>query len=198
MIKLFYAPASPYSAKVLIAARAAGVPVERVKVDTAAQPAELLAVNPLGRIPVLLAEDGLAIHDSRSITHYLDRLSGRRLFPRQAEKRTRAEVLELMADGICDSLLDHVYERRFRPQEKVHAPWLDRLWAKAVRALDLLEEAPPRLAGRLDAGQIALRCCLGYMDLRFDGVWRQGRPQLQRWAKAFDRRHPDLVPLLPH
>ena len=61
----------------------AGVPVETVKVDTAAQPAELLAVNPLGRIPVLLAEDGLAIHDSRSITHYLDRLSGRRLYPRK-------------------------------------------------------------------------------------------------------------------
>lgn len=198
MAKLYYAPASPYSAKALIATKVAGVPVETVKVDTASQPPELIAVNPLGRIPVLATDDGLIIHDSRAITHYLDRVGSTRLYPRQAGKRTEAEVLEALADGICDALLGHVYERRFRPEDKVHGPWLDRLWEKVVRALDQLDKAPPKLTGRLQAGQIALRACLAYMDLRFPGTWDEKRGRLKRWAGAFDRKYPDLVPLLPH
>ena len=197
-MKLFYAPASPYSAKALIAAKVAGVPVDTVVTDTRVQAPELTDVNPLGRIPVLLTDDGLAIHDSRVITQYLNRVSGNRLFPRQAAKRTDAELLESVADGICDYLLDHVYERRFRPEEKVHGPWLDRLWSKAVRALDRLDEGPPKLSGRLNAGQIALRCCLAYLELRFPGAWQHKHGKLRRWAKKFDRKYPELVPLLPH
>jgi glutathione S-transferase len=158
MPKILYSPASPYSAKVRMAAAHAGIALEAIKIDTSADPAELQA-NPLGKIPVLITEDGLSIYDSRAITQYINRIGGN-LFPRNAEKRTAAEMLEALADGICDCLLAHVYERRSRPEEKVHEPWLEKQWSKVARALDHLNAQPPKLTGKLHAGQIALRSCL--------------------------------------
>ena len=118
MAVILYSPASPYSAKVRMAAQWCGVEAESRVVDTGSQPAELVAANPLGKIPVLIDDDGEAVFDSRAITQHLNRVSGGALFPRKADKRLRAERLEALADGICDCLLAHVYERRMRPAER--------------------------------------------------------------------------------
>jgi glutathione S-transferase len=197
MPKLLYASASPYSAKVRMAAAYAGIQLEEAIVDTTAQPAELIEANPLGKIPVLITDGGEAVYDSRAITQYLNRLAANRLFPRKAGKRTKAEGLEALADGIADCLLVHVYERRSRPEELVHQPWLDKQWAKAVRALDHLNANPPKVGKKTNAGHIALRATLGYLDLRFPGKWEKGRGKLRRWAERFDAKFPDLKALLP-
>lgn len=197
MPKLLYASASPYSAKVRMAAAQAGITLESVKVETGPQPAELTAVNPLGKIPCMVTDDGQPVYDSRAITQYFNRVSGSALFPRHAGKRLDAELLEALADGICDCLLAHVYERRMRPAEKVHQPWLDLQWSKVVRALDRLNAEPPRLGKKPTAGHIALRATLGYLDLRFAGQWERGRVKLKRWATRFDERFPELKAYLP-
>jgi glutathione S-transferase len=197
MPKLLFAPASPYTSKVRMAALAAGIPLDLVRVETGPQPAELTSVNPLGKIPCLVSDDGENIFDSRVITQYLNRLSGNALFPRPAAKRLDAERLEALADGICDCLLAQVYERRYRPEEKVHQPWLDLQWSKVARALDVLNAAPPRVGRKPTAGHIALRACLGYLALRFAGRWEKGRGKLVRWAKRFDERFPELAEAVP-
>lgn len=197
MAVVYYSSASPYSAKVRLAAAWCNIPVEAKLVDTGADPAELLAANPLGKIPVLITDDGKSIYDSRAITQYLNRISGGALYPRNADKRLESEMLEALADGICDCLLAHVYERRMRPEEKIHQPWLDKQWSKATRALDLLAANPPKLTKKANGGQIALRAALGYLALRFDGQWEKGRSKLTRWAKRFDERFPELAELLP-
>lgn len=196
MNKLLYASASPYSAKVRMAAAYANVPLEAVIVDTNAKPAELVTNNPLGKIPVLLTEGG-AIFDSRAITQHLNRVAGGVLFPRNAAKRTEAECLEALADGMTDCLLAHVYERRFHPEEKIHQPWLDRQWEKAARSLDHLSKATPKLPKKITAGHIALRAALGYLDLRFAGQWEKGHTKLKRWAARFDEKFPELTAYLP-
>ncbi|MEW9807548.1 glutathione S-transferase family protein [Mesorhizobium sp. ZMM04-5] len=197
MPKALVAPSSPYSCKVLMAAAHAGIPLEAVVVETSKPPEDFLKANPLGKIPVLVADDGEAVFDSRAITQYLNRQSGNRLFPRSAAKRTEAERLEALADGICDCALAHVYERRMRPAEIVHQPWLDKQWAKVERALDALNADPPKFGRTLHAGHIALRAALGYLDLRFAGQWDKGRKRLRRWAARFDEKHPELKALLP-
>jgi glutathione S-transferase len=196
MLKILYSPASPYSAKVRMAAAYARVAAEAVIVDVNARPPELVDNNPLGKIPVLLTDDG-AVFDSRAITQYLNRISGSALFPRSMTKRLEAERLEALADGICDCLLAHVYERRFHPEEKIHQPWLDRQWEKVTRALDHIERLPPKLPKKVTAGQIALRAALGYLDLRFAGQWERGHPKLRRWAARFDEKFPELAPYTP-
>lgn len=194
---VLYSPASPYSAKVRMAAAWCGIAIDAKVVDTNAEPAQLIDANPLGKIPVLITDDGETVYDSRAITQYLNRLSGNALFPRNAQKRLEAERLEALADGICDCLLAHVYERRFRPEDKIHQPWLDKQWAKAERALDLLNANPPKMTKKATGGQIALRALLGYLALRFEGKWERGRSKLTRWAKRFDERFPELAALTP-
>ncbi|WP_274629388.1 glutathione S-transferase [Arvimicrobium flavum] len=197
MPRLLYSPPSPYSAKVRMAAAHAGIAVDAVVTDTNAQPPELTAANPLGKIPVLIADDGQAIYDSRVITQYLNRESGGKLFPRNAAKRLEAERLEALADGICDVLLAHVYERRMRPEDKIHEPWLEKQWSKAVRGLDALCADMPKLPLRITAGHIALRATIGYLDLRFAGKWERGHTKLKRWAARFDQKFPELATLVP-
>jgi glutathione S-transferase len=197
MPKVFVSPSSPYSCKVLMAAAHAGVAAEAVQADTAKPSEAFLKANPLGKIPVLVDEDGQSVFDSRVITQHLNRLSGGKLFPRNPAKHLEAERLEALADGICDCALAHVYERRARPAEIVHQPWLDKQWSKVERALDALNDDPPKLGAKLHGGHIALRATLGYLELRFAGEWEKGRGRLKRWAERFDRRHPELQALLP-
>lgn len=197
MLKVLYSPASPYSAKVRMAAAYAGIALEAVTVETSAEPIELIGANPLGKIPVIVTDEGEAIYDSRAITQYLNRVSGGQLFSRNSAKRTEAERLEALADGIADCALAHVYERRSRPEEAVHQPWLDKQWAKVIRGLDHINASPPKLGKRLTAGHIALRATLAYLDLRFAGKWEKGRSRLKRWAARFDEKFPELQSLLP-
>lgn len=192
-MKIFYSSASPYSTKVRMAARYAGLDAEHVATDTTADPAELIAANPLGKIPTLVTDEGLSIYDSRAIMHFIDRQTGRSLYPRAAAKRTEADVLEATADGICDSLLAIVYERRFRPEEKVHQPWIDRQWAKVERALDHLEKTMPRLGKKPHGGHFALAAMLRYLELRFAGKWQRGRPKLKRYLSRFEAVFPDYA-----
>ncbi|TKT81375.1 glutathione S-transferase family protein [Aquamicrobium sp. LC103] len=197
MAKVLYSSTSPYSAKVRMAAAYCGVALEAVPVNTGDEPEILISANPLGKIPTLVPDEGEPIFDSRAITQHLNRISGSRLFPRNAAKRLEAERLEALADGICDCLLAHVYERRYRPEDKVHQPWLDQQWSKVMRALDHLNAHPPKLTKNATGGQIALRAALGYLTLRFEGKWERGRARLVRWARRFDERFPDLQPYLP-
>ena len=178
-MKLLFAPASPYSSKVRMAARHLGIELEEIRVNTAENPSELLNANPLGKIPTLVAADGTAIFDSRAIMQYLHRASDKRLYPKKTEKRTEAEVLEALADGIADCLLTIVYEKRFRPPELVSQDVIERQWAK------------------LHGGHFALAATLGYLMLRFPGDLEKGRAALTEWpakfAKAFEP-YPALRP----
>ena len=197
MPKVLCSAASPYTSKVRMSAAYLGIGLEPVQVDTSNPTGDFLKANPLGKIPVLVADDGEVIFDSRAITQYLNRQSGNKLFPRNPVKRTDAERLEALADGIADCALAHVYERRSRPEEIVHQPWLDKQWSKVTRALDVLNANPPKLGRKINGGHIALRAVLGYLDLRFAGKWEKGRGRLKRWAARFDQKFPELKALLP-
>lgn len=181
-----------------MAAAYAGLAIEELPGEGPSLPSSLAGVNPLGKIPVLVTDEGRAIYDSRVIMLFLNRELGGKLFPRNAAKRLDTEQLEALADGICDVLLAHVYERRMKPAEKVHDGWLDRQWSKAMSALDHLCAETPKLPARITAGHIALRAAIGYLDLRFTGQWEKGHTKLRRWAERFDRKFPELVELVPH
>ena len=116
-----------------------------------------------------------------------------RMFALDASAPAEADVLEATADGICDSLLAIVYERRFRPEEKVHQPWIDRQWGKVERALDQLEKTMPRLGKKPHGGHFALAAMLRYIELRFAGKWQKGRPKLKRYLSRFEAVFPDYA-----
>ncbi len=192
-MKILYSPASPYSNKVRMGARYAGIKADSVLTDTNANPPELISNNPLGKIPTLITPDGKSIYDSRAIMHFIDRETKGKLYPRNAEKRTEVEMLEALCDGICDSLLAIVYEKRFHPPEKVHQPWIDKQWEKVVRGLDYLNANLPKTGAKLHAGHFALAAMLRYIELRFAGEWQKGRPKLKNWPQKFEKFFPDYA-----
>lgn len=186
-MELLYAPASPYSAKVRMAARYLDIGITDVRVDTNAEPSTLIDNNPLGKIPVLLHEGG-SVYDSVAIMHYLDRVSGGKLYPKKHAKRTESEILEALCDGVMDCLLAIVYEKRFRPEEKVHQEWIDKQWRKVVKALDFLNDNLPKTGKKLHGGHFALAALIGYLDLRFSGQWADGRKRLADWPEKFGKK----------
>ncbi len=196
-MKILFAPASPYSSKVRMAARYSGLDLEEVRTDTSAEGEELVGSNPLGKIPTLITDDGSAVYDSRAIMQFIDRTTGKKLYPRNAARRTEAEVLEALCDGICDALILIIYERRFRPEEKVHQDWIDRQWRRVERGLDHLNANLPRTTRSLHGGHFALAGLLGYLSLRFEGKWERGRARLKNWPAKFEKVFPEHASLKP-
>ena len=195
MMILRSAPPSPFGRKVQIALSLLGfddVAIEATDTMDAGSP--LRQQNPLGKIPVLIADDGTPYYDSRVILEYLDdRAGGGKIIPRAAAQRFPALRLQALCDGIVDASILTVYEGRWRSPDKHEAKWLEHLAGKVERGLAFLEAAPPAqaAAGEIPhVGQIALACALGYRDLRFAGTWRKDHPRLVAWLDAFAARVP--------
>ena len=147
--------------------------------------------NPLGKIPVLIAEDGTAYYDSRVILDYLDhRAGGGKIVPRGAMARLTALRLQALCDGILDASILTIYEARWRKTEHHEQKWLDHQAGKVARGLAALEAAPPPLDATPHVGQITLACALGYRDLRFGEGWRAEHPRLVAWLDKFSARVP--------
>jgi glutathione S-transferase len=202
MMILRSSPASPFGRKVRIAIALLGFDS-----DTQIEPADtnnvadtLRRQNPLGKIPVLIAEDGMAYYDSRVILEFLDeRAGGGRIVPRDGRARLAALRLQALADGVLDASILTVYEARWRAHEHHEQKWLEHQAGKVTRALAALEENPPPLdrAGLPNVGQIAFACALGYRDFRFGGSWRAGHPRLVGWLDDFAARVPAFAATAP-
>ena len=126
--------------------------------------------NPLGKIPVLVLDDGSAIFNSprhprisRSPSPAAARSS------RRSSRRASRAALQALADGIIDASILIVYEGRYRPAEKHEQKWLDLQQGKVDRALAALEASPPGLDAPPDVGQITLACALGYREFPLPG-----------------------------
>ena len=200
MMILRSGPASPFGRKVRIAASLLGledeISIERADTMDPADPVR--RQNPLGKIPILILDDGTRLFDSRVILEYLDhRAGGGRIIPTAASARFAALRLEALADGIMDASVLLVYEGRWRPPERHEPKWVDLQTGKVARALAALEAAPPALDATPDVGQIALACALGYRDLRFPGTWRTDHPRLVAWLDEFVRRVPAFAATKP-
>jgi glutathione S-transferase len=187
-------PASPFARKVRMAILHLGLAgkVEIVAADTS-NPDDLLRTdNPVGKIPVLVTEDGKAIYDSPVILEYLDyRAGGGIIIPDGWPARLEVLTLHALCDGIMDASLLIVYEARHRPPAINHQPWIDYQTEKVVRGLTALSKAPPDPA-LFNVGTIAAACALGYLDLRKQVAWRSEFPALVPWLGSFSAKHPEF------
>ena len=200
MMILRSSPASPFGRKVRLAIAVLGLDndVKIEPADTGDVNDSLRRQNPLGKIPVLIAEDGTAYYDSRVILDYLDdRSGGGKIVPRDAKARLAALRLQALADGLVDASILTVYETRWRKPETHEPKWLEHQAGKVSRALAALEAAPPAIDLPPTVGQIALACALGYRDFRFNGTWRSGHPKLVAWLDAFAAKVPAFAATKP-
>src|SRR5579863_3053614 len=142
MLILRSSPPSPFGRKIKIAAALSGAKdkIEMIRADTTDPTDVLREQNPLGKIPVLILEDGTALYDSRVILEYLDWLAGGdAIIPKEPKARFAALTQAALADGILDAALLQVYEDRFRPVEKREPKWTDYQADKISRGLAVFE-----------------------------------------------------------
>jgi len=201
MMKLLSHPFSPYGRKVKMTLAMKGLKdkVEVVTVDTniPANP-EITIANPLAKIPALVLDSGECFYDSAVICEYLDSLTpSPQLFPKAGPERWQTLRLSSLADGILDAALLLVYEKRFRPEEKWHEPWMDRQRSKIDRSLAVLEPAPPAWGANPDFAHVTLAAALGYLDIRHEGKWRAGHPNLVAWLDRFANLVPSFEETRP-
>ena len=143
---------SPFVRRVAITLHLYELPFENRPLATLGDDrAGIRAANPLTRVPALLLDDGEALVDSSAILDYLDELVGpeRALTPRAGAARRRVLKLTAVATGAAEKAVLTVYEKRFRPEEKWHAPWVDMISAQARDGLRWLDSelAGPYLTG---------------------------------------------------
>ena len=188
-MKLYTSPASPFARKVRVIVHELqlGKMVQEVPTNPATSE-ELRRVNPLGKIPALILDDGSALIDSPVICEYLNELGGGKFFPgmsiwRSASGRWKALGLQAIGDGIADAAVARVYESK-RPPEQQSPDTVARYLKAIGTSLDVLERA--RFAAEPTIGEIAVGCAIGYLDFReVSPGWRDTRPSLAAWYEKF-------------
>lgn len=189
-MKLFWSSRSPFVRKVMVVAHEKGLADKIEQVRTLVAPAkpnpDVMALNPLNKLPTLILDDGRAIFDSRVIVEYLDGIgTGAKLFPASGDERLAALRRQALADGTLDFMLLWLSERA-RPEAQQSPDLLAALKLKFKTAFDSLEREVPALTkAPFGIGHLAVGAVLGYADFRYAKEnWRDGRPKLAAFAEA--------------
>jgi glutathione S-transferase len=200
-MKLFSSNTSPYARKVrvVIAEKTLGSLVEEVVVDVYSDPPELLAANPLGKVPTLVTDEGEGMFDSPVICAYLDahpQGQGPRLKPHSGPEHWAVLRAEAFSDGITDLAFGLNHEKRKPEGEK--SPTTAKRWrGQLIRSLDAATAMLHSLPQGVTLGHLSLACALGYLDLRHDDLgWRNGRDELARWFETMSQR-PSIAATVP-
>jgi glutathione S-transferase len=192
-MKLIGTPTSPYTRKARVVLAEKRIEYEFVldaPLDAATQVADY---NPLGKVPVLVLDDDTTIFDSRVIAEYLDNASPvSRLIPEDTRQRIQTRRWESLADGCTDAVVAIVMENR-RPAQYQYADWVARQQGKVDRALQAMADDLGRRnwssGDFFNLADIAVGCCLGFMDLRLPELrWRETHPNLAKLSDKLAQR----------
>ena len=191
-MKLLYQTHSPYARKALVFAHEAGVAggIEVMHQETSPtlRNEEVFAMNPLGKVPVLIRSGLPAIFDSDIICAFLDTLhGGRKLIPESGEERWHALRVQAVAQGMCDAGILVRWETVRRPESLRYPPLRDGYMDKLTTSYEWLErhldvESP------LHVGHIAVATALSWLEFRALPDFRARRPRLSAWFDQFEQR----------
>ena len=148
--------------------------------------------NPLGKVPILIMDDGTTLYDSRVIVDYLDSANPvSRLMPEFNRERSMVKRWEALADGICDAAATIFLERK-RPNTLQSTEWISRQQKKVMLGLEVaardLGDKKWCEGNVYTLADIALGCTLGYLSFRFPEIrWRMF-PNLASLVDTLEKR----------
>ena len=180
-MKLYVTPGSPYArmARIVVIEKALASRVEIITAQTRTTGSPYYGINPSGRVPYLVRDDGVGMEESALVCEYLDRLDGKPAFQIDGWEARRLE-------GLARSYLDglSVWLRElYRPQSERSPTVIRHETDRAARLADVWEReiAHPLLEGALNMVQLTLACALG-IELRMPDLdWRTGHARLVGW-----------------
>jgi glutathione S-transferase len=191
-MKLYITPGSPYAriARIVILEKGLESRVEVIVAQTRRADSPYYRINPSGRVPYLICDDGIGLEESAVICAYLDQLDGKPKFDLPAGDRAwEARRLEALARSMLDGLA--VWSREIvRPPNERSPTIIQHEADRSLRMADLweMEIDHPLMQGALNIGQITLACGLGLAARIPDLDWRRGHPKLCDWFDAIAAR----------
>jgi glutathione S-transferase len=195
-MKLIGSITSPYVRKVRIVLAEKRLDCQFVTEDVWAASTQIVASNPLGKVPCLMMEGGEAMFDSRVIAEYLDTLSPvGKLIPAPGRERAEIKTWEALADGVLDAAILARLEATWpgRSDEQRSQAWIDRQLGKIDTALAAMArgvgEKPFCSGVHFSLSDVAVGCALSYLDFRFPQIeWRSAYPNLARLSDKLNLR----------
>jgi glutathione S-transferase len=194
-MKLYITPTSPYGRiiRTIVAERGLASRVEIIEAKTRTPGSPYYTVNPSGRVPFLVRDDGFSIEDSLLIALYLDSLDGKpRLTPPLSQQDWTYGRFETYARSMLDGISVYLREMR-RPETERSPTILKHEQDRAVRLADFWEReiGNPLMQGPLNMAQLILtvafdtgaRCRIADLE--------SGRPKLAVWLRRL-RETPSL------
>lgn len=184
-MKLYTNAASPFARKCRIIAHELKLKLEEIRTLPTQEP-EFRRLNPLGKIPALVLDDGSVLIDSPVICEYLNHAGGGAFFPnhsiwKEDARRWKTLGLQALGDGLADAAVAWVIEGR---QQPVNETQRTRHMAAVLASLDVLARA--KFADDPTIGEISVACALGYLDFRMPDLdWKSSRPTLAGWYAKF-------------
>lgn len=184
-MKLYITPGSPYArmARIVVLEKGLEKRVEILTAQTRVANSPYYHINPSGRVPYLVREDGVGLEESALIWDYLDGLDGKpALGMPSGAQAGEARRLE----GLARSLLDGVAvwgRELVRPENERSPMVILHEMHRSERLMDVWETEidSPLMHGALNRVQATLACALGF-EARIPGFrWRAGHPRLSDW-----------------
>ena len=191
-MKLYITKGSPYAriVRVVVLEKGLADRVEVLSAKTRTTDSPYYNINPSGRVPYLVCDDGLGLEDSALICSYLDNLDGKPMFALPAgaqefEARRLEALMRSMLDGMAV-----LGREKWRPVTEQSPKIVLHETDRAKRLLALWERGidDPVFHGPLNMVQIVMVCTLGFADLIPDFEWRAGHPKLDAWFKRISAR----------
>jgi glutathione S-transferase len=194
-MKLYCTPGSPYArmARIVVLEKELGARVEVIFAKTRTKGSEYYGINPSGRVPYLVRDDGVGMEESALICAYLDQLDGKPMLG--LPPGWEARRLEAMARSLTDGLA--VWGRElYRPANERSPTVIEHETERARRMVELWEReiSHPVMNGPLNIAQITLACGLGMGARNPDFSYPQ--PKLRAWFQAAAAR-PSFVATMP-
>lgn len=192
-MKLIGSLASPYVRKVRVVLAEKKLDYQFELENVWAPDTTISTLNPLGKVPSLLMDDGSVMIDSRVMAEYLDTLTPVcKLLPTNSRDRADVKCWEALADGILDAAIT-VRLERLRPIELQSEDWVARQWRKVHLGLaqlsDKLGESPYCTGNNYSLADVAVGCAVGWLAFRFpDITWRDDHANLARLYDKLSER----------
>ncbi|MBA5690238.1 glutathione S-transferase family protein [Rugamonas apoptosis] len=185
-MKLIGSLASPYVRKVRVVLAEKKLDYQFELENVWASETTIQKLNPLGKVPSLIMEDGTVMIDSRVMVEYLDTLTPVcKLLPPNGRERADIKCWEALADGVLDAGVLVRLERTLRPPEQQSEDWIARQLRKVELGLasmaDKLGEQAYCAGIHYSLADVAVGCALGWFSFRFPEIdWRGAHPNLAR------------------
>jgi len=162
---------SPYARRVAAALIACGIPYEHEDLNGYTEPVRARQLNPVGKVPVLILDDGEHLIDSTAIIDHLSELtdSVHELVPRSGPARRAALRLAAIATTICEQVTAR-YNERQRPVGCTSPEQVERYRLQIIGGFKTLDAAAAA-AGPISTERLSVATLSAIVAFEYTPTW---------------------------